>query len=128
MTELPDSNFSDNPSQPVALTKGWRWLRLGLVALGVWWALVLLGWTVLHALILPRINDYRGWLQQTVTQRLGVTVQIDELQVQGNWLVPWLQARDVLLKDARGREALRLPRVVVAFSDRKSTRLNSSHT
>ena len=115
MTELPDS------PQPTRLIAGkrataWRWLRCCLWGVAALWCLVIAVWGGLHVFIVPRIDEYRLLLEQKAARATGVQVQIGTLQVAGNWWMPWLQANDVRLLDAQGREALRLPRVVAAVT------------
>ncbi|WP_370680224.1 YhdP family protein [Comamonas sp. GB3 AK4-5] len=92
-----------------------RWTLAGLVA---FW--LLLGATagVLHGLIVPRIGDYRGKLEQLAAQALGVPVHIGSVAAFSDGLVPSLELREVQLLDSQGQTALRLPRVLVAISAR----------
>ena len=116
MTDLPDTPLRETAAESTPWTDGWRWLRVLLWAVGVAWLLVLLGWAVLHALILPRIDAQRQWLETKASKALATQVHIGALQVQGNWLVPWLEATDVTLRDAQDRVVLQLPRVVASVS------------
>ena len=86
------------------------WLLLGISGL----ALVL--WLGLHWWILPRLDDWRPQLQAQASRALGHPVQIGRIQVQSSGWVPAFTLHDVVLRDARGREALRLPRVAAALS------------
>ncbi|MDR2324034.1 MAG: TIGR02099 family protein [Acidovorax sp.] len=97
-----------------------RWTLAGLVA---FW--LLLGATagVLHGLIVPRIGDYRGKLEQLAAQALGVPVHIGAVAAFSDGLVPSLELREVQLLDSQGQTALRLPRVLVAISARSLWRL-----
>lgn len=114
MTDLPDSTI---PTQETSTRRrGWRWLRALLWGIAALWLLVLSAWLVLHVFILPRIDAQRGWLQERLSRALSTPVVIGELQVQGNWLLPWVQASDVVIIDAQGRAALHLPRVVAAVT------------
>lgn len=92
-----------------------RWTLAGLVA---FW--LLLGATagVLHGLIVPRIGDYRGKLEQLAAQALGVPVHIGSVTAFSDGLLPSLELREVQLLDSQGQSALRLPRVLVAISAR----------
>lgn len=106
------------------LLKTWsvlsRWL-LGLVLLA--WLLLGLAWGALHGVIVPRIAEFRPLLEEQATQRLGLTVRVGEVAAQSSGLVPSFELRQVRLLDAQGREALRLPRVLVALSPRSLWRL-----
>jgi uncharacterized protein (TIGR02099 family) len=91
-------------------------LRLGLGLLLAGLSLSLLAWLTFHWGILPRLDDWRPRLEAAVGQRLGVTVQIGQLQARSSGWVPAFTLTDVVLRDAQGREALRLPQVSAALS------------
>ncbi len=97
-----------------------RW-ALGLLA-SAWLAMGLL-WGGLHFFIVPRIGDFRPWMEQQASALLGTTVRIGEVQAQSNGLIPSIALRDVRLFDAQGREALHLPTVLAAFSPRSALAL-----
>ena len=80
------------------------------------WLFTLLGWGVLHAWIVPRIGDFRPRLEAIASQTLGVPVRVGQLTAQSVGLFPSIELRDVALLDPQGREALRLPLVLVALS------------
>ena len=80
------------------------------------WVVVLLAWSALHIFIVPRIGEYREFMQQQATRTLGVRVDIGSINAQGGWLVPWFEITDIQLYDREGREALSLPRVLAAVS------------
>ena len=90
----------------------------------VWWllsglALLLLGvWASLHFFIVPRIDDLRPALETQASRVLGISVRIGEIQARFEGIVPTFEAGEVSLYDREGREALRLPRVVVSLSPR----------
>ena len=86
----------------------WLFLALWIGALALW-----LG---LHWLILPRLDDWRPQVQAQASRALGHPVQIGQIVVQSSGWVPAFVLRDVVLRDARGREALRLPQVSAALS------------
>ncbi len=87
---------------------------LALVVVG--WVTVLLAWGALHIFIVPRIDEYRGALQQQASRVIGLRVDIGSIQAEGGWWVPWFEIRDLQLFDRDGRQALHLPRVVAAIS------------
>lgn len=93
-----------------------RWGRWVIGALLVFWLLVFAVWGALHAFIVPRIGDYREWLQAQATQAVGLQVRVANLRVTGGWLVPWIETDRVELRDAQGEEVLLLPHVQVAVS------------
>lgn len=89
---------------------------LGLV-LGAW--LAFLGvWGALHWIIVPRIDDFRPLLEDQASRVLGLSVRIGAVSAQSTGLVPSFELSQVRFLDAQGREALRLPRVVLALSPR----------
>ena len=104
-----------------------RWLKAFAAAargalwiLALVWVVILLVWGGLHFLIVPRIAEFRPWLEERATQKLGVNVRIGSLTALSNGLIPSVQLGDVTLADAQGREALRLPRVLAALSPRSA--------
>ncbi len=123
MKQLSDSVNStpENLTLDLKPKSGWRralhW-ALGLVVFT--WVAVLMAWSALHIFIVPRIGDYREVLQQQATRALGVRVEIGSINAQGGWLVPWFELKDIQLFDKEGREALNLPRVLVAMSPRSA--------
>ena len=91
-------------------------VSLGLV-LSAW--LAFLGvWGALHWVIVPRIDDFRPWLEDQASRALGLSVRIGAVSAQSTGLVPSFELNQVRFLDAQGREALRLPRVVLALSPR----------
>ena len=90
-----------------------RWGRWAVGALLVFWLLVFVAWGALHAFIVPRIGDYREWLQTQASQAIGLQVRVASVRAAGGWLVPWFEADQVTLLDAQGQTVLRLPRVQV---------------
>ncbi|MDT8990126.1 YhdP family protein [Curvibacter sp. APW13] len=92
-----------------------RWLlRLLFVA----WAGLLLAWGALHAVIVPRIDTWRPWLEARASQALGSPVRIGAIEARSTGVIPALEMQNVQLLDARGGVALSLPRVQVAVSPR----------
>jgi uncharacterized protein (TIGR02099 family) len=97
-----------------------RWWRMGL-QWGAWtlfaaWSLLLVVWLTLHWGILPRLDEWRPRIEAYASQALGAPVQIGRIEVRSSGWVPAFELHDVVLRDARGREALRLPRVAAALS------------
>lgn len=100
--------------------RSWRLLswaaRLLLWAvLGVW-ALVALTWGTLHAVIVPRIAEWRVPLEAVASSAVGVKVGIGQIEASSRGAIPSFELRDVRLYDAQGRAALHLPQVRVALS------------
>jgi uncharacterized protein (TIGR02099 family) len=101
--------------------RGWgvmlrRLLRLGLGALLLAWVAALVAWLTLQWLILPRLDDWRPRIEAQASRALGQPVQIGRIAVHSAGWVPAFVLQDVVLRDARGREALRLPQVSAALS------------
>lgn len=82
------------------------------------WLVLALAWGALHGWIVPRIGDFRPDLEKRASRTLGVPVRIGQITAQSNGLVPSFELHDVVLHDAQGRAALRLPLVVAALSPR----------
>jgi uncharacterized protein (TIGR02099 family) len=68
----------------------------------------------------PRIGEFRPWLEQQASQRLGIAVRVGDIVATSNGLIPSVELRDVRLLDADGREALHLPSVLAALSVRSA--------
>ena len=92
-----------------------RW-SLGLVVLA--WFLCGATWGALHWLIVPRIGEYRPWLEERASQILGVKVRVGAVVAHSSGMIPSFELSQVQLFDAQGREALLLPRVLAALSPR----------
>ncbi|MFT4191862.1 MAG: hypothetical protein QM617_10120, partial [Comamonas sp.] len=118
--------MTDLSPQPSRRLRG-----VALAASVVWWALVAawlalaLTWGVLHAVIVPRIEQLRPWLEQQASRQLGLALRIDGLSARADsWRhLPTVEARGVRLLDAQGRETLRLDRVQATLSPRSLWRL-----
>jgi uncharacterized protein (TIGR02099 family) len=82
------------------------------------WVLLLGAWLLLRWWILPHVDDWRAEVERRSTQALGVPVHIGRIEVQSGGWAPALRLRDVVLSDAAGREALRLPQVAAVISPR----------
>jgi len=100
-----------------------RWL-LGLVATA--WAVFFLTWLVLHAAIVPRIDQWRPDLERWASRAMGLPVTVGDIRAVATApgplglppLMPAFELRDLRVADAAGRPALALPRVLVAVSPR----------
>lgn len=111
--------MNDSPPLPSGLLKVYAaCAKWSLWLLAAAWLLLALGWGALHAWIVPRIGEWRPALEAQATRALGVPVRIGSISAGREGLVPSLQLESVVLLDAQGREALRLPRVVAALSPR----------
>ena len=94
-----------------------RWALWSLLAA---WVTLGLAWGALHFLIVPRIGEFRPWLEQQASRRLGVVVHMQDIVARSNGLIPSVELREVQFLDANGREALRLPSVLAALSPRSA--------
>nr|WP_315244076.1 YhdP family protein [uncultured Albidiferax sp.] len=113
MTESkpPSSTESTRLLRLAAIAASWS---LGLVA-AAWLALALV-WGALHGWIVPRIGEFRPWLETYASQALGMPVRIGAISAQSEHLFPSFELRDVALLDGQGREALKLSRVMATVS------------
>jgi uncharacterized protein (TIGR02099 family) len=80
--------------------------------------LLVLAWLTLQWGILPHIEDWRPEIERHASRAVGVPVHIGRISVRSSGWIPALDLRDVVLRDAAGTEALRLPRVSAALSAR----------
>jgi len=80
--------------------------------------LLVLAWLTLQWGILPHIEDWRPEIERHASSAVGVQVRIGHISVQSSGWIPALDLRDVVLRDASGAEALRLPHVSAALSAR----------
>ncbi len=80
------------------------------------WLLFGAGWGILHGWIVPRIGEFRPRLEMQASKALGVPVRIGQISAQSKGLIPSFELRDVVLLDAQGREAVRLPRLLAVLS------------
>jgi uncharacterized protein (TIGR02099 family) len=105
--------FPSRPLKVYAACAKWSlWLLAAL------WLLLALAWGALQWWILPRIGEWRPALEQRASQALGVPVRIGAVTAHDAGLLPAIEFADIVLLDAAGREALRLPRVVASLSPR----------
>ena len=109
-------NESSTPS-PSRLLKAFasiaQWI---LWLLATAWLVLALTWGALHGWIVPRIGELRPELETEASRVLGVPVRIGGVTAQSGGLIPSFELSDVVLLDAQGREALRLPRVIAALT------------
>ncbi|MCP5263517.1 MAG: TIGR02099 family protein [Rhodoferax sp.] len=92
-----------------------RWL-LALLLLA--WLLLAASWGTLHLVIVPRIGELRPQLEAAATRMAGMPVRIESITAYSTSLLPAFELGNVRLLDAQGREALRLPRILVSLSPR----------
>ena len=58
--------------------------RWALWLLASAWITVGLVWGGLHFLIVPRIGEFRPWVEQQATRTLGITVRIGDMTAESN--------------------------------------------
>lgn len=90
-----------------------KWLLLALASA---WIVMGVVWSGLHFVIVPRIGEWRPWLQEQASVRLGIPVRITSVEARSLGLIPSVTFSGVEFLDARGRVALRLPTVTAALS------------
>ena len=90
-------------------------MQWGAWSLFAAWSLCLVAWLTLHWGILPRLDEWRPRIEAHASRALGAPVQIGRIDVRSSGWVPALELHDVVLRDPRGREALRLPRMAAAL-------------
>lgn len=93
-----------------------RAARLALWLLVAFWLLFVAAWGLLHGWIVPRIEEFRPRIEIAAGKALGMPVRIGQITARSEGLIPSFELLDVTLRDAAGREALRLPRVLAALS------------
>jgi uncharacterized protein (TIGR02099 family) len=92
-----------------------RWaLALMLLA----WFVFAFAWGALHLVIVPRIGELRPQLELLATRATGISVRVESITAYSTNLLPAFELVNVRLLDAQGREALRLPRILVSLSPR----------
>ncbi|HVR55098.1 MAG TPA: YhdP family protein [Pseudorhodoferax sp.] len=92
------------------------------LVLGVW-LMVCMAWGALHGWIVPRIGEFRPQLEQAASRALGAEVRIGAITANSAQILPDFELSDVVLRDAQGREGLRLARVSALLSPRSLARL-----
>ena len=112
--------IESTPSSPASATRRLRWVA-AMVRMLLWlavaaWLLFGVSWGLLHGWIVPRIAEFRPRLEQQASKALGMQVRIGQISAHSGGLIPSVELRDVVLLDAQGREALRLPRMLAALS------------
>jgi len=82
------------------------------------WVVFAISWGVLHGLIVPRVGEWRVTLESMAARTIGLPVQIGQISASSSGPVPSLHLQDVVISDAEGREALRLPSIRASLSIR----------
>lgn len=109
--------MDDLTPAPSPLLKSFAFLaRWCLALLLLAWFLVAMAWGALHLLIVPRIGELRPQLERSASLVLGVPVRIESVAAYSTGMIPAFELTNLTLADAQGREALRLPRVLVSLS------------
>ena len=114
------SMIQTTPLLQTLTSRRMRWLasaaRILLWMTATFWLLFAASWGVLHGWIVPRIGEFRPRLEMEASKVLGVPVRIGQISAYSKGLIPSFELRDVVLLDAQGHEALRLPRLLAALS------------
>ncbi len=117
-------NEQTTPPNPSRLLKSFAFLaRWTLVLLLLAWLVFGAAWGALHLLIVPRIGELRPQLEAAASRMTGMTVQVEAIHAHSTNLLPAFELGNIRLMDAQGREALRLPRVLVSLSPRSVLKL-----
>ncbi|MEO6626149.1 MAG: YhdP family protein [Burkholderiaceae bacterium] len=90
-----------------------RWSLMALLAA---WFLLAVSWGVLHLVIVPRIGELRPHLERFASRALGVPVRVESITAYSTGMIPAFELSNISLSDPEGREALRLPRVLLSLS------------
>ena len=109
-----------SPALPSLPSRRLRWIAVAVRGL-LWlvvtaWVLFGLSWGVLHGWIVPRIAEFRPQLEAQASRALGVPVRIGRITGESQGAIPSFALHDVVLLDAQGREAVRLPQVLGTLS------------
>lgn len=75
-------------------------------------------WLIVHWALLPRIDQWRPWIEARASQAIGQTLKIGHIRADSRRWVPLLHLEDVRLLDDQGRTALALGNVQAAPSAR----------
>ncbi len=102
------------PDRWVAGYARWATWLLGLAVTG--WVVVLSLWMTLHLFILPRIDQFRPWLQDRASQALGIRVELGAISAESHGWIPEFKVRDIRLLDASGQSQLELAQVTLALT------------
>ncbi len=113
MNQLTPASPPTRLLRSLALVARWS-LALLLFA----WLLFIASWSALHILIVPRIGELRPQLEATVSRLTGIPIRIESITAYSTNLLPAFELGNVRLMDDQGREALRLPTVLVSMSPR----------
>ena len=106
---------------------------LARLARGLVWTLVwagvalLLVWGCIHAVIVPRIGDFRPWIERQVVQKMGVNLRMGELSAHSEGWIPTFEIQDLQVLDSANPQdppSLRVARLVMRLSLRSLTSLS----
>ncbi len=113
MNELTSEPTPTRLLRSLAFVARWS-LALMLLA----WMLFGAAWGALHLVIVPRIGELRPQLEATASRLAGMPVRVESITAYSTSFLPAFELGNVRLYDDQGREALRLPRVLVSLSPR----------
>jgi uncharacterized protein (TIGR02099 family) len=112
------NELTPEPS-PTGLLRSLAWLaRWSLALLLVAWLLFAVSWGTLHLVIVPRIGELRPQLEVAASRLVGMPVRVASITAYSTSLLPAFELGNVRVLDAQGRDALRLPRILVSLSPR----------
>jgi uncharacterized protein (TIGR02099 family) len=80
------------------------------------WLLVLSLWISLHIFIVPRIDQFRPWLQEQATRALGVQVELGPLSATSKGLVPEFDVDNIRLLRPDGAPMLSLKHLTLRLT------------
>jgi uncharacterized protein YhdP len=96
----PMTELTPPPTRLLKLAAKVASWSLGLLAAA--WLVLAVVWGTLHGWIVPRIGEYRPWLETQASQALGLPVRIGSISAQSTGLIPSFALRDVALLDGPG--------------------------
>lgn len=82
------------------------------------WLFVFISGVILHTWIVPRIGDYKTFLEQTASNSIGIPVKIGRLSAKSEGWLPTFLLEDVQLRDNSGQTGLQLGKVTAVLSPR----------
>jgi uncharacterized protein (TIGR02099 family) len=88
----------------------------------LWWAslmvagLMAVAWIAIYVLIVPRIGEFRPMLENKLSDSLGMSLRIGQIEAHINGVMPTFEMTQVRLLDTQGRDALVLQKVTASLS------------
>jgi len=120
---MADTDAAPEPILAPEPPKASRWLHLyarltrwALLTVAGVWLVVALSWVLLHGFIVPRIGDFKPFLEAQASRLSGRAVRLGTLQAHSNGLLPSFEALDIEVLDPQHPQGLRLGRVLFTLS------------